>query len=81
MMLLSGVMEDVVKALHGSVWLSVYYRAMGAEVGSNCCLFGLALEYDLLKIGDGVSIGWECDTTCHTVENMVTSSDPTQPQP
>ena len=29
------------------------------------------LEFDLLQLGDFVSIGDECDITCHTVENMV----------
>lgn len=47
---------------------------MGSEVGQNCCLFGLAFEYDLLEVGDFCCIGWECDTTCHTVANMALST-------
>ena len=52
MMILSGVMEDAVDALQGTEFLAWYYRLMGAKVGQNCCLFGLALEYDLLSMGD-----------------------------
>ncbi|CAE7916270.1 mycC, partial [Symbiodinium necroappetens] len=77
MMILSGVMEDAVDALQGTEFLVWYYRLMGAKVGQNCCLFGLALEYDLLTMGDGCCVGWECDTTCHTVENMVIKLAPT----
>ena len=51
--------------------------APSSQVGKDCCLFGLALEYDLLSLGDRVAIGWECDTTCHTVENMVIKLAPT----
>eukprot|EP00930_Biecheleria_cincta_P030701 TRINITY_DN21279_c0_g1_i1.p1 TRINITY_DN21279_c0_g1~~TRINITY_DN21279_c0_g1_i1.p1 ORF type:complete len:1391 (+),score=203.76 TRINITY_DN21279_c0_g1_i1:129-4175(+) len=81
MMILSGVMEDALDALQGTEFLAMYYRAMGAKVGRNCCLFGLAFEYDLLSIGDRCSIGWECDTTCHTVENMVIKLAPTVLEP
>merc|ERR1719353_1539778 len=77
MMLLAGAAEDVVDALEGTAWMGLYYRLMGARVGRDCCLFGLALEYDLLSLGDRVAIGWECDTTCHTVENMVIKLAPT----
>jgi len=57
--------------LYGTAFNAWFYRAMGAKVGRNCFLSGLAVEYDLLEIGDGVAIGMFCDTTCHTVENMV----------
>merc|ERR1719215_234114 len=61
----------------GTEFMVWYYRAMGASVGANCCLFGLAFEYDLLSIGDCSSVCWECDTTCHTVENMIIKLVPT----
>ena len=77
MMLLAEAAEDLVKALQGSELLAMYWRLMGAKIGTDCCLFGLALEYDLLALGDGVAIGWDCDTTCHTVENMVIKLAPT----
>ena len=67
MMLLAGAAEDVIDSLGGTAWMAIYYRLMGARVGKDCCLFGLALEYDLLTLGDRVAVGWECDTTCHTV--------------
>mmetsp|Transcript_35729 Transcript_35729/g.65580 ORF Transcript_35729/g.65580 Transcript_35729/m.65580 type:complete len:206 (+) Transcript_35729:3-620(+) len=51
---------------------------MGAQVGSNCTLFGFTLEFDLLKIGDCVSVGLECDNNCHTVENMVLKMVPVE---
>ncbi|CAK0814329.1 unnamed protein product [Prorocentrum cordatum] len=77
MLIIAGAMEDTLDALAGTLFKAWYYRAMGATVGKNCCLFGLAFEYDLLHIGDCSSVGWECDTTCHTVENMVIKLVPT----
>jgi acetyltransferase-like isoleucine patch superfamily enzyme len=57
--------------LHGSVFLNGLWRLMGANIGKNACMFGLATEYDLLTVGDYCSIGHGSDNTCHTVENMV----------
>jgi non-ribosomal peptide synthetase-like protein len=56
---------------HGTALYSAFLRAMGAQVGRNCTLFGFTLEFDLLSIGDCVNVGLDCDNTCHTVENMV----------
>jgi acetyltransferase-like isoleucine patch superfamily enzyme/fumarate reductase subunit D len=56
---------------HGTVLYSAFLRAMGAQVGKDCTLFGFTLEFDLLYIGDRVNVGLDCDNTCHTVENMV----------
>ena len=61
MMILSGVMEDAVDALQGTEFLAWYYRLMGAKVGQNCCLFGLALEYDLLSMGDLLVASIACE--------------------
>lgn len=64
---LSDLMEQV-----AGTWLSAFVmRCMGAKVGKDVCFFGHGFEYDLLHIGDQVCIGPECDTTAHTVENMV----------
>merc|ERR1719284_922098 len=71
MMILSGGISDLAEALQGTVFNTWLYRANGARVGRNCYLAGLAVEYDLLQIGDNVAIGHDCDTTGHTVENMV----------
>merc|ERR1719401_112076 len=59
------------EGFHGTALYSTFLRVMGAEVGRDCALFGFALEFDLLHIGDRVSVGVDCDNTCHTVENMV----------
>jgi len=66
-----GVLSDLIEQL-GGTWLAVaYLRIMGAEVGKRVCFFGHGFEYDLLRIGDDVCIGHNCDVTAHTVENMV----------
>jgi len=59
------------EGFHGTALYSTFLRVMGARVGKNCTLFGFTLEFDLLRIGDCVSVGLDCDNTCHTVENMV----------
>jgi len=71
MMILSSGVSDLAEAMQGTIFNAWVYRANGARVGRNCYLAGLAVEYDLLEIGDHVAIGPECDTTGHTVENMV----------
>merc|ERR1719291_494425 len=55
----------------GTAVYSAFLRAMGANVGRDCAIFGFTLEFDLLHVGDCVSVGLDCDLTCHTVENMV----------
>ncbi|CAK0883597.1 unnamed protein product [Prorocentrum cordatum] len=65
------------ESFHGTALYSAYLRAMGAEVGCDCTLFGFTLEFDLYAVvspsdvGDRASVGLDCDNTCHTVENMV----------
>jgi non-ribosomal peptide synthetase-like protein len=42
----------------GTPLMSLYYRAMGAKVGSNCTIGSpLCVAFDLVSIGDGASIG------------------------
>jgi acetyltransferase-like isoleucine patch superfamily enzyme len=67
--------------LHGSVFLNGLWRLMGANIGKNACMFGLATEYDLLTVGDYCSIGHGSDNTCHTVENMVIKLAPVKLEP
>lgn len=73
----SGIsaLQDCLQGTIFEVWLA---RACGAKVGKECYLAGLMVEYDLLTIGDHVSIGSGCDTTGHTVENMVIKLAPTR---
>eukprot|EP00421_Protoceratium_reticulatum_P042464 CAMPEP_0168437404 /NCGR_PEP_ID=MMETSP0228-20121227/41419_1 /TAXON_ID=133427 /ORGANISM="Protoceratium reticulatum, Strain CCCM 535 (=CCMP 1889)" /LENGTH=1823 /DNA_ID=CAMNT_0008451621 /DNA_START=43 /DNA_END=5514 /DNA_ORIENTATION=- len=59
------------EGFHGTALYSTFLRAMGANVGADCTLFGFSLEFDLLHIGARAHIGPDCDNTCHTVENMV----------
>lgn len=40
-------------------------------MGDRACVAGKALEFDLLTLGAGASVGRLCDATCHTVENFV----------
>ena len=72
MMAISDTISNTIEALQGTKFVEYYCRAMGATIGKDCCMFfGCGLEFDLLELGDFVSIGDECDITCHTVENMV----------
>jgi acetyltransferase-like isoleucine patch superfamily enzyme len=61
---------------HGTAMYSTFLRLLGSKVGRDCTLFGFALEFDLLHIGDHVHIADDCDNTCHTVENMVLKTVP-----
>ena len=72
MMSLASSVDHVLDAMQGTFLAPMFFRSMGAKVGTNCCLFyGSALEFDLLSIGDNVSTGDGADLTAHTVENMV----------
>merc|ERR1719450_297729 len=77
-MLLRGATSGLADIIQGTAFNNWVHRALGAKIGRDCCLFGLALEYDLLTIGDRVAIGTDCDTTGHTVENMLLTFAPTQ---
>jgi non-ribosomal peptide synthetase-like protein len=80
MMNFKGAMAPLSEHLQGTAFQAWYYRIMGATVGKNCYLAGLALEYDLLHLGDGVAINEDCDTTAHTVERMVLKMAPVRAQ-
>lgn len=67
---LSFANDNLLDLLQGTAFYAWVFRASGATVGRNACIFGFGLEFDLLEIGDNVCIGDECDLTCHTVENM-----------
>jgi len=77
LMLIGHSAQAMTEILQGTAFNAWFYRANGARVGRNCYLAGLVVEYDLLDIGDNVAIGHKCDTTCHTVENMVIKLAPT----
>ncbi|KAJ1452942.1 hypothetical protein M885DRAFT_297177 [Pelagophyceae sp. CCMP2097] len=77
MMTLSGAADRAADAMQGTFLAPLCFRAMGAAIGRNCCLFyGAALEFDLVTIRDGASTGEGCDLTAHTVENMVVKFAP-----
>lgn len=66
------------ECLHGTIFEVWVARACGSKIGKDCYLSGLIVEYDLLTVGDHVAIGSGCDTTGHTVENMVIKLAPTR---
>ena len=51
--------------------LSTHFSRNGCATDHLVIAVSSGLEFDLLQLGDFVSIGDECDITCHTVENMV----------
>ena len=54
----------------GTPLMSLYYRAMGAKVGRNATLCtAFCSAFDLVSIGDGVSIGAETHLLGYRVEN------------
>lgn len=71
MMCLNTNVRVLLEEMGGTVFVAWVYRAMGAKIGKNACIFGHAMEYDLLEIGENTAVGDDCDLTCHTVENMV----------
>lgn len=53
----------------GSPLMTLYYRAMGANIGRNCTIAtNLCTAYDLIKIGDRSSIGAETQLLGYRVE-------------
>ncbi|EOD24995.1 hypothetical protein EMIHUDRAFT_238083 [Emiliania huxleyi CCMP1516] len=76
MILLEGSMEHMSLLLGGSVFNNIFYRLMGASVGKNAYIEGRALEYDLLSVGEGATVGRETYPQCHTVERLVIRNAP-----
>jgi non-ribosomal peptide synthetase-like protein len=77
MMAVMETSDALFEILNGSVFAIWLYRAFGAKIGTNACLLGFPLEFDLLTIGDRSTVGLDCDLTCHTVEQMVIKLAPT----
>jgi acetyltransferase-like isoleucine patch superfamily enzyme len=71
-----GAMAPLADHLTGTAFQIWYYRAMGAKIGKNAYIAGIALEFDLLELGDGAAINDDCDATAHTVERMVLKMAP-----
>ncbi|KAJ8613584.1 hypothetical protein CTAYLR_006155 [Chrysophaeum taylorii] len=72
LMACASAIDHPLDAVQGTFLAPMLFRAMGATVGRDCCLFyAAALEFDLLTIGDFATTGDGSDLTCHTVENMV----------
>jgi len=78
LMIFGQGLSALADCMHGTTFEVWICRACGAKVGKDCYLGGLVVEYDLLSIGDNVAIGSGCDTTGHTVENMVIKLAPTR---
>jgi non-ribosomal peptide synthetase-like protein len=56
--------------LIGTPLMPVYYRLMGAKVGSNCALgSALVSAWDLVSVGNDTSIGADTQMQCARVEN------------
>eukprot|EP00425_Heterocapsa_triquetra_P036026 CAMPEP_0195079106 /NCGR_PEP_ID=MMETSP0448-20130528/21115_1 /TAXON_ID=66468 /ORGANISM="Heterocapsa triquestra, Strain CCMP 448" /LENGTH=1754 /DNA_ID=CAMNT_0040111911 /DNA_START=38 /DNA_END=5302 /DNA_ORIENTATION=+ len=71
-----GAMAPLGDHLSGTAFQIWYYRLMGAKIGKNAYLSGIALEFDLLHVGNGAAINDDCDATAHTVERMVLKMAP-----
>jgi amino acid adenylation domain-containing protein len=78
MMCLNTNVYVLLEEMGGTVFSPLFFRAMGAKVGKDACIFGSAMEFDLLQIGAYASVGDDCDLTNHTVENMVIKLAPTK---
>lgn len=78
MMICGSGISALQDCLHGTIFEVWVARACGSKIGKDCYLSGLIVEYDLLTVGDHVAIGSGCDTTGHTVENMVIKLAPTR---
>ena len=70
MFLTEEVVVELQAVFHGTIFFNWYLRAMGATVGNDVWFVGSALEYDLLHLGDGATVG-ECVPQAHTVERFV----------
>jgi len=58
------------QSLCGTAFLSVWYRLMGARVGSNVCIMGSSVgcEYDLKHLGNGAVVNHSSLLFSHSVE-------------
>jgi acetyltransferase-like isoleucine patch superfamily enzyme len=75
-----GAMAPLGDHLSGTAFQAWYYRLMGAKIGKDAYLAGIALEFDLLEVGDGAAVNDDCDATAHTVERMVLKMAPVRIQ-
>jgi glycolate oxidase len=64
------VEEAVLSQVHGMRLLSLLWRALGARVGANACIFSssLACEYDLKTIGRGTVLQHQSLIFGHSIE-------------
>lgn len=51
MMCLNTNVRILLEEMGGTVFVTWVYRALGAKIGKNACIFGHAMEYDLLEVG------------------------------
>jgi amino acid adenylation domain-containing protein len=70
-MLLRVVHSRSLESASGSQYVLWVMRSLGVKVGVDVCTYSPGLEHDLLEIGDRACINETCDTSAHSVENMV----------
>ena len=64
MMTVGSCADAMFDAVQGTCFAPFILRALGAQVGKDCCLFyGAVLEFDLMTLGDYASTGDGCDLT------------------
>ncbi len=56
--------------LAGTPLLNVYYRLLGARIGSNVCIGSDSVAtFDLVSIGDDTTVGVDVSISAHTIED------------
>ena len=78
MMVVKEAAGKLLDDIAGTAFYTMFFRAMGATIGDDVCMYGYGLEYDLFSCGSQSCVGTKCDVTCHTVENMVIKLAPTK---
>ncbi len=79
--LVSGLHENLADAwllrmLHGTPFVPMYFRLLGARIGRSACLESTWLtEYDLVRLGDDVCLNADCTVQTHLFEDRVMKQD------
>jgi hydroxycarboxylate dehydrogenase B len=57
--------------LHGTLWLNLLWRSLGARVGSNACILASSLgcEFDLKDVGDETVLHFQSLVFGHSIEH------------
>ncbi|MBI1751802.1 MAG: amino acid adenylation domain-containing protein [Acidobacteria bacterium] len=79
--LVSGLHENLadswlLRLLAGTPLVPLYFRLLGARIGSRVCMESTWLtEYDLVDIGDGAQLNSDCTIQTHLFEDRVMKMD------